>query len=170
MRFGQPPIDFPRRLRHHSGMAAEQPGKHSPEDDTALLIVALNHVMAWHEARIDRGVQVINYFVVAGAVLITAYAGALNGKHYGIAVVVALSGMALAIFAFITVRQQRRGAGDAEPAIGELQKRVASKLDVPSFRIYEPEAGGQRAGIENIIVFALVVLLSLGSAIYAALQ
>jgi hypothetical protein len=151
-------------------MAAEQPGKHSPEDDTALLIAALNHVMAWHEVRIDRGVQVINYFVVAGAVLITAYAGALNGRHYGIAVVVALSGMALAIFAFITVRQQRRGAGDAEPAIGELQKRVASKLDVPSFRIYEPEAGGQRAGIENIIVFALAVLLSLGSAIYAALQ
>ena len=130
-------------------MAAEQPGKHSPEDDTALLIVALNHVMAWHEARIDRGVQVINYFVVAGAVLITAYAGALNGKHYGIAVVVALSGMALAIFAFITVRQQRRGAGDAEPAIGELQKRVASKLDVPSFRIYEPEAGGQRGVLKT---------------------
>lgn len=103
-------------------MAAEQPGKHSPEDDTALLIVALNHVMAWHEARIDRGVQVINYFVVAGAVLITAYAGALNGKHYGIAVVVALSGMALAIFAFITVRQQRRGAETPSPRLVSSRK------------------------------------------------
>ena len=151
-------------------MLAEQPGKPSPEDDTALLIAALNHVMAWHEARIDRGLQVINYFVVAGAVLITAYAGALDGKHYGIAVAVALSGMALAIFAFVTVRQQRRGAGKAEPAIGELEGRVASRLQIDSLHIYGPEIGGQRAGMENLIVFALVVLLSAGSAIYAALQ
>ena len=52
-----------------------RPGKHSPEDDTALLIAALNHMRAWHEARIDRGLPVIDYFVVAGAVLITAHDG-----------------------------------------------------------------------------------------------
>lgn len=151
-------------------MVAEQPSKHEPEDDTALLIAALNHMMAWHEARIDRGLQVINYFIIAGAVLITAYAGAFDGKHYGIAVAVALSGMALTIFTFVAIREQRRGAGEAEPVIGELQGRVASKLQVDSFRIYAPQVGGQSASIGTKIVFALMVLLSVGSAIYAALQ
>jgi hypothetical protein len=151
-------------------MVAEQPGEHPAEDDTALLIAALNHVMARHEARIDRAFQVINYFVVAAAVLVTAYAGALDGKHYGIAFVVALTGMVLAVLAFSVARQQRRGAGEVEPAIGELEGRIASKLRVDSLRIYGPEAGGQRAGVETTVVFALVVLLSVGSAIYAALQ
>jgi hypothetical protein len=126
--------------------------------------------MARHEARIDRAFQVINYFVVASAVLVTAYAGALDGKHYGIAFVVALTGVALAVLAFTVARQQRRGAGGVEPAIGELEGRIASKLRVDSLRIYGPEAGGQRAGVETTVVFTLVVLLSVGSAIYAALQ
>ena len=150
-------------------MVAEQPGEHPPEDDTAFLIAALNHTMAWHETRIDRGLQVINYFVVAGAVLVTAYASALGGKHYGIAVAIALSGMALAILAFVVGRQQRRAAAEAEPALAELQGKVASKLQVDSFRIYKPEVRGQREGAAAF-TFALAVLLSAGSAIYAAIH
>jgi hypothetical protein len=150
-------------------MVAEQPGKHPPEDETALLIAALNHTMAWHETRVDRAIQVVNFFVVGGAVLVTAYASALDGKHYGVAVAIALSGMALAMLAFIIGRQQRRAAVEAGPALVELQGRVAHKLQVDSFRIYKPEAGGKREGAVSI-VFAFAVILSVGSAIYAALR
>jgi hypothetical protein len=150
-------------------MAIEQPGEHPAEDDTAVVIAALNHMMAWHETRIDRGLQVINYFVVAGAVLVTAYASALGGRHYGIAVAIALSGMALAMLAFIIGRQQRRAAAEAEPALAELQGRIASKLQADSFRIYKPQVRRPGEGVAAI-AFAVVVLLSAGSAIYAAIH
>jgi hypothetical protein len=84
---------------------SKPPDKQPPEDDTALLIAALNHAWAWHDGQISRGLQVINYFFVASAVLATAYVSAINGKHYPLAAVVALAGTGLtAITSLIVVR------------------------------------------------------------------
>jgi hypothetical protein len=133
-------------------------------DDTALLIAALSHSTGWYEARIDRGLQVMNYFVVAGAVLATAYVSAISGKHYAIAVVVSLSGTALGALAFLIGRSQRHRAAEAEPALAELQSRIAERLDIGSFKVIQPRPHRESS---VRIAFALAILLSLGSAMYA---
>jgi hypothetical protein len=139
-------------------------GKAQSGDDTALLIAALSHSTGWYEARIDRGLQVMNYFVVAAAVLATAYVSAIGGKHYAIAVVVSLSGSALAALTFLIGRSQRARAAEAEPALAELQRRVAERLDIASFRVIQPTPH-RDSGVR--IAFGLAILLGLGSAMYA---
>jgi hypothetical protein len=126
------------RLGKHSEVVIRKSTDKSPAgDDTALLIAALNHSTAWYEMRIDRGLQVINYFVVAGAVLATAYVSAISGKHYAIAVAVSLSGTALTALAFLIGLRQRHYAAEVEPALAELQGRVADRLNINSFRIVQ---------------------------------
>lgn len=44
---------------------SKPPREQSPEDDTALLIAVFNSVMTSCNANIDRGLQVVNYFLVA---------------------------------------------------------------------------------------------------------
>jgi hypothetical protein len=145
------------------------PGERPPEDDTALLIAALNHALGWYEARIDRGLQVINYFLVASAVLATAYVSAIDGKHYTVAAVIALSGTALTGLAFIHGRRQRRYADTGRPALSELQSRVAERLKMDSFRILRP-AGRPETESAVRTAFGLAAVLSIASALYALIH
>jgi hypothetical protein len=148
--------------------ASEPPDQHPPGDDTALLIAALNHAWAWYDARINRGLQVINYFLVASAVLATAYVSAINGKHYPIAAVIALSETALAAVTYTIGTRERRSANRALGPLAELQARVAGRLMIATLHIAGPTAGAPiSVRLRVRIMFGLVVLLTVGAALYA---
>jgi hypothetical protein len=157
-------------LRKHPVMTASEPsGNQPPGDDTALLIAALNHAWAWYDARINRGLQVVNYFLVASAVLATAYVSAINGKHYSIAAVIALSETALAAATYAIGRRQNQMAAPARLALGELRARIADRLTISTFLMSGPPRTFAYR-FSTRIAFGLVVLLSVGAALYAVVH
>ena len=155
------------RLGKHSWVAEHKAAdEHPPKDDTELLIAALNNSWAWYDARVNRGLQVINYYLLASAVVATAYVSAINGKLYGIAAIIAVSEAALTTVAYMLGRRERWSAQAARPALRELQLRIADRLEMDAFRMARPPASAaSRFAVK--IAFGLAILLSIGSAIYA---
>ena len=70
----------------------------------------MNQAWAEYDAEIARGLQVANYYIVATAVVATAYVAAINGKHYLIAAVLALSEMTLTTVTLLIGLRQRAAA------------------------------------------------------------
>jgi hypothetical protein len=161
-------IDSMFRLREHPGMTvSEPPGEQPPKDDTELLVAALNHAWTIYDTGISHLYQVLNYYLVAGAILATAYASAFNGKHYGLAAVFSVAGLGLTALAFTVALDQRRTIEQAEPAIIELEEQVASKLDIDSIRIVKPERGIISIGLPAV---GLATLVSIGALLYALIH
>ena len=114
---------------------SEPAGEHPPGDDTALLTAALNHTWAWYQEQTNRAFQVINYYIVATAIVVTAYASAITGKHNGFAAALAIAGLGLTAILAVTGLYQVNTAGLAEPALAEMQERVGGRLRTDSMRI-----------------------------------
>ena len=94
--------------------------------------------MTWYNANIDRGLQVVNYFLVATAILATAYVSAINGKHYPIAAGPAVTGIALTTLTLVIGMRQREVAYPESRMMAELDARIIQKLKIESVRLLEP--------------------------------
>jgi uncharacterized membrane protein len=148
----------------------KSPEEHPPGDDTALLIASLEHFRTLRETRLDRGLQLVNYFLVAVAVLASAYVSAINGKHYGIAVVIALSGTVLTAVTFAAGFRQRRSARGIQPVLATLQDRIADELGIDLIRYSQSQPRNVPMYVPAGIAFGLACLLSIGAALYALIH
>jgi hypothetical protein len=96
-------------------------------------------------------------------------AGTAAGKHYAIAAVVALAGIALTTMTFFIGLREQRGARRAEPVLAELQQRVAGRLQLHSGLITVTPAIGL-GGLAPVIAFGLALLLNVASLLYAVIH
>jgi len=159
------------RLRQHPGMAvSEPPGEQSPEDDTALLTTALNHYWAWYDGGYSRALQLVNFYLVATAIVLTAYTSAINGKHYGIAAAIAIAGLGLTALAATAVLIEGNAAALAEPGLTELQNRMAGRLRVGPIRMHKFQAARTRRRVAVAVTFGLGSLLHIGALLYALIH
>jgi hypothetical protein len=150
--------------------ASETPGKHPPEDDTALLTTALNHYWAWYDGRYNRAYQILNFYIVASAILFTAYTSAINGKHYGLAAAIALAGLALTALTAASELGHVYVAILAEPGLTELQNRIAGRLRIDPIRMaaFQARITRRRAGIAA--TFGLGSLINISALLYALIH
>ena len=149
---------------------SKPPSEQSPEDDTALLIAAFNSVMTSYNANIDRGLQVVNYFLVATAILATAYVSAINGKHYPIAAVLAVTGIALTTLTLVIGMRQREVAYPESRMMAELDARIIQKLKIESVHETRAEPITRLGSVPDMVAFGLVFLLCVAGLLYAVIH
>ena len=146
------------------------PGEQAPGDDTALLTAALNHTWAWYDENTNRAIQGVSYFLVATAVVITAYIGAINGKHYGLAAALAVAGLGLAAVASAGVFYTVNVAALAEPALIEMQERIGDRLRTDSMRIARLQTGIRQRRAAAIALFGPSAAFDVGALLYAVIH
>jgi hypothetical protein len=154
--------------------AAEQPSG----DDTALLTAALDHSWTWYDEHMKRVFQLVNFFIVATALLATAYANSINKKQYGFAVALAVVGLVLLAVASASAWNQAKVAGQADKPLREMQDEIASRLEArrleagrpkPSeFRMVDHQDGIQNTAQNAALMVGLAALLFIVALIYAA--
>jgi hypothetical protein len=151
-------------------MTASEPScEQSADNDAPLFTAALNHAWAWYDGTANRGIQVINYYLVGTAILFAAYTSAVNTKNYGLAVALALAALGLTAVAATITHIIENAAELALPALDKLQDRLADRLDINEIHM----ARFQRAKVTRIVVavfitFGGAALVDIGALVYAA--
>jgi uncharacterized membrane protein len=169
------PIVFFAYHTHPYAIIAIMTDRASEKTDTDLLVSALDHVARWDEIHRSSALQVINFFLLAAAVIGTAYVSALNGHQDAIAGVVALAGGAAAGATYLIFRRQGDIAHLADEPLREIQGRIADKLGIDSLRMAErvPFRAQIKWRRSTFIVntsFPLLIALSFAAALYAWLK
>jgi|HubBroStandDraft_6_1064221.scaffolds.fasta_scaffold251206_2 hypothetical protein len=149
---------------------SEPPGEQPPEDDTALLTTALSHYWAWYEGRYNRAFQIINYYLVATAILFTAYISAINGKHYDVAAALAIAGLGLTAPMAAAVLGEVNAATRAAAGLAELQNRMAGRLRIDPIRMATSHGGRTQRRVAVAVTFGLSALLQISGLLYALIR
>ena len=146
---------------------SEQAGQQPPGDDTELLTAALDHAWAWYDGRISRANQVINFYIVATAIVVSAYASSINDKQYGFAAALMIVGLGLTAVTGIVGLYEVHAAGLAEPALTEMQERIGERLKTGSMRIASRETGLRLRLIGLAGIFGAATAFGIAGLVYA---
>ena len=140
--------------------------------DVTLLTTALQHATRWYEFRTTNGLQVLNFYLLASAVMSAAYVSALNGRFHAVASIIALAGVAVSGATYLVGRRQRDFAQLAEVPIKEIQAKLAAELNIDSLRMVEQADKHRRLwwhspSVMANVIFPLAATISAAAAIYA---
>lgn len=148
-------------------------GNDQEHNELPQLTTALDHVWRWYDLRVNAGMQFLNFYLLAIAVLISGYVSALNSRNHGLAVVVALIAAAVTIFEYMIGVRQDRVARLALSPIQELEDRLAEALDIDSIRLVKQYRAKQELPTHSVRLarFAVPVIIAVcaTAAIYAGL-
>jgi hypothetical protein len=148
-------------------MISQPPGKQPPEDDTTLLIAALNHTWAWYDGRANRAFQMFAYYLISSAVLLTGYSSAINGKNYSLAAVLAAVGLVLTAVASASGTYEVNAAARAEPPLAELQEQIARRLHIDEICMARFHYTRRNRNAAIAITLGLAALLNISALVYA---
>lgn len=149
---------------------SQSPRIQSPQDETALLTAALDHAWTWYDEHMKRVFQLVNFYLVATALLVTAYANSINGKHYGFAIALAVVGLVLTAMASASALNQATAGGKAQDALRDMEDQIAGRLDADSIRIVKHQDGIRYTPAAASIMVGLAAGLFVAALIYAAIQ
>ncbi|QXJ25801.1 hypothetical protein AGRA3207_007352 [Actinomadura graeca] len=139
-----------------------------PEASNDLLIAALNHAWAAHEARTNRGLQVANYYLVSTAILATAYVSAITANLNMIAGVLGIYEAITTFLAYRIGRGQAEGAWREGNAVAELRARVADDLRLEKFQVRQNKP--RPSWWPSKAAFSAATALAVSAASYAFLR
>jgi hypothetical protein len=128
----------------------------------------LDHAWNWFNLHAAQRMQTFNFFLVATAFLIAAYASLLE-KHHWAALLVGLVGAWLSFWFTRLDSRTRQLINAGEAALEILQERIAKAADIPALRILQkvetplPGAFSYRIAI-GMIEWTMVVLFLLAAA------
>lgn len=95
----------------------------------------MDHVWRWYELRHTQGIQAVNYFMLAAAILSAGYVSALTSKLYFVAGVIGMIGVIVSAMAFMIGRRLREISMIAEAPMASLQDRLATDLGMDELRM-----------------------------------
>ena len=107
---------------------------------------------------------------MASALLLTAYASAINAKNYGRAAALAVAETGLTALGSMAWLRENNAAASAEPALIELQERMAGRLRMDSMRIARSQPGILQWRTIVVSGFGLSALLNIGGLLYAVIR
>jgi len=144
------------------------------ELEITLFTTALDHAWNRFNFRISSALQILNYYLVAIAILSGAYVGALTHDLQPVAGFIGIIGSGVSVAAFLGGYGQIRLARMVMPQLRELEVRIATLLSIPDIWDNAPEEGSRLAQLRlsgNVAgaMFGAAFLGGLAAAIYALL-
>jgi len=108
--------------------------------------------------------------LLAAAITGSAYTSAITSKDYGIAAALAIAGLGLTAIASAAGLREVHAASLAEPALAEMQDRVARRLRIGSIRMISSEAPKRPRRPVITVTIVLAVLANISGLLYALIH